>query len=154
MQSHYTISSDKARLDLPFVHRFLSTQAYWCLNIPFETVRRSVEHSLCFGVFYEAAHGGDRGGKRVEEQVGFARVITDLATIAYLGDVFIVPEHRGKGLSKDLMRTIMSHPDLQGLRRWILLTQDAHGLYEQFGWAPVAHPERYMEVINPGVYAL
>lgn len=141
MQSHYTISDDKAKMDLAFIHHYLSTKAYWCLNIPFETVRRSIGHSLCFGVF----HG--------EEQVGFARVITDRATIAYLGDVFIVQEHRGKGLSKDLMRAIMAHPDLQGLRRWILLTQDAHGLYEQFGWAPVAHPERYMEVVNPNVYA-
>ena len=128
-------------MDLEFIHRYLSTEAYWCLNIPFETVRRSIAHSLCFGVF----HG--------EEQVGFARVISDQATIAYLGDVFIIPEHRGKGLSKELIRTIMSHPDLQGLRRWILLTQDAHGLYRQFGWTAVAHPERYMESTNPNVYA-
>lgn len=129
-------------MDLRFIHHYLSTKAYWCLNIPFETVRRSVEHSLCFGVFDS------------QQQVGFARVITDRATIAYLGDVFIVEEHRGRGLSRDLMRSIMAHPDLQGLRRWILLTQDAHGLYEQFGWAPVAHPERYMELVNPAVYAL
>jgi GNAT superfamily N-acetyltransferase len=141
MQSNYSISADKARLDLEFIHHYLSTQAYWCLNIPLGTVRRSIEHSLCFGVF----HG--------DGQVGFARVITDRATIAYLGDVFIVPEHRGRGLSKELMRTILSHPELQGLRRWVLLTQDAHGLYEQFGWVPVAHPERYMELVNPNVYS-
>ena len=141
MQIPYSISSDKSRLDLEFVHFYLSTQAYWCLNIPFETFRRSVEHSVCFGVY----HG--------EEQVGFARVITDRATIAYLGDVFVVPEHRGKGLSKELIGAIMTHPDLQGLRRWILLTRDAHGLYEKFGWKPVDHPERYMEVVNPNVYA-
>src|SRR5215472_8134981 len=141
MQSHYSISADKTRLDLEFIHHYLSTQASWCLNIPFGTVRRSIEHSVCFGVF------------RGEEQVGFARVITDRATIAYLGDVFIIPEHRGKGLSRDLMGAIMAHPDLQGLRRWILLTQDAHGLYEQFGWVPVAHPGRYMERVNPDVYA-
>ena len=128
-------------MDVEFIHRYLSTQAYWCLNIPFETVRRSIEHSLCFGVFYG------------EEQVGFARVISDKATIAYLGDVFIVPEHRGKGLSKDLMQAVMTHPDLQGLRSWILLTQDAHGLYGQFGWTPVAHPGRYMELVNAKVYA-
>ena len=128
-------------MDIGFIHHYLSTHAYWSLNIPFETVERSIEHSLCFGVF----HG--------DEQVGFARVITDRATIAYLGDVFIVPEHRGKGLSKDLIRTIMAYPDLQGLRRWILLTRDAHGLYEQFDWAPLQHPERYMEVVNPNVYA-
>ncbi len=140
MQSHYTISTDKARLDLGFIHHFLSTKAYWCLHIPLETVRRSIDHSLCFGVFQD------------EEQVGFARVITDYATIAYLGDVFITPEHRGKGLSKELIRTIMEYPDLQGLRRWILLTGDAHGLYAQFGWAPAAHPERYMEVVNSDIY--
>jgi GNAT superfamily N-acetyltransferase len=142
MQIDYTISTDKNRLDLPFIHHFLSTQAYWCLNIPFTTVKRSVENSLCFGVY----HG--------EQQVGFARIISDLATIAYLGDVFIVPGHRGKGLSKRLMDEIMAHPDLQGLRRWILLTMDAHELYRQFGWKPVAHADRFMEIANPNVYAL
>lgn len=141
MQTGYTISSDKGRMDLGSIHAYLSKEAYWCLDIPFETVRRSVEQSLCFGVYYE------------EKQIGFARVITDRATIAYLGDVFILPEHRGKGLSKALMRAVMEHPDLQGLRRWILLTKDAHGLYEQFGWTPVSHPERYMEVVNLNVYA-
>jgi GNAT superfamily N-acetyltransferase len=141
MQTSYTISSDKSRMDLGFIHDYLSTKAYWCLRIPFDTVRRAVEHSLCFGVF----HG--------QQQVGFARVITDYATIAYLGDVFIIPEHRGKGLSKELMQAIMAHPDVQGMRRWILLTMDAHGLYRQFGWTPVEHPERYMEVANPNVYA-
>ena len=138
----YIISTDKQRLDLPFVHHFLSTQAYWCLNVPMEIVKRSVEHSLCFGVYHGA------------EQVGFARIISDFATIAYLGDVFVVPAHRGKGLSKRLMAEIMSHPDLQGLRRWILLTGDAHGLYEQFGWKPISHPERYMEIATPNVYTL
>ena len=140
MQTTYTVSCDKTRLDLGFIHHYLSTKAYWCLDISLETVRRSIEHSLCFGVF----HG--------QEQVGFGRVITDYATIAYLGDVFVVAEHRGKGLSKELIRTIMAHPDLQGLRRWILLTRDAHGLYEQFGWSVVEHPERYMEVVNSNVY--
>ncbi|HVS95360.1 MAG TPA: GNAT family N-acetyltransferase [Puia sp.] len=140
MQSTYTISCDKTRLDLDFIHAYLSTRAYWCLNIPYETVRRSVEHSLCFGVYCE------------DRQVGFARVITDYATIAYLGDVFVIGEHRGKGLSKRLMRSIMDHPQLQGLRRWILLTRDAHGLYGQFGWKTVQHPERYMEIANPNVY--
>ena len=142
MQTAYTISSDKSLLDLEFIHNFLSTQSHWCPGIPFETVKRSIENSLCFGVFYGAA------------QVGFARVITDYATITYLGDVFIIPEHRGKGLSKELIATIMAYPALQGMRRWILLTLDAHGLYGQFGWTPVAHPERYMEVVNPNVYSL
>jgi GNAT superfamily N-acetyltransferase len=143
MQIHdndYTVSTDKSKLDLPLIHTFLSTQAYWSLNIPFATVRRSVENSLCFGVYQ-----GDR-------QVGFARVITDFATIAYLGDVFILPEHRGKGLSKRLVGEIMAHPDLQGLRRWVLLTSDAHGLYRQFGWKPIAGPDRYMEIANPDIY--
>jgi GNAT superfamily N-acetyltransferase len=137
----YTISSDKSRLDLPFIHLFLSTQAYWCLNIPMDTVRRSVENSLCFGVYLG------------EQQVGFARIISDYATIAYLGDVFVIAEHRGKGLSKRLVAEIMSHPDLQGLRRWILLTGDAHGLYSQFGWKPIAHPDLYMEITTPDLYA-
>lgn len=136
----YIVSSDREKLDLPLVHKYLSTQAYWCLNIPFAILKRSVENSLCFGVYH-----GDR-------QVGFARIISDYATIAYLGDVFIIPEHRGKGLSKRLMETIMAHPDLQGLRRWILLTGDAHGLYRQFGWKPVANPDLYMELANPDVY--
>ena len=141
MQSNYSVSSDKTRLDLDFIHHYLSTRAYWCLRIPYETVRRSVEHSLCFGVYCD------------DRQIGFARVITDYATIAYLGDVFIVEEHRGQGLSKQLMRAIMDHPQLQGLRRWILLTRDAHGLYEQFGWQTVPHPERYMEIASPNVYS-
>jgi GNAT superfamily N-acetyltransferase len=138
--SDYFISTDAGRLDLPLIHHFLSTQAYWCLNIPFATVKRSVEHSLCFGVYL----GSD--------QVGFARIISDYATIAYLGDVFILPEHRGKGLSKRLIGEIMAHPDLQGLRRWMLLTSDAHGLYRQYGWKPIAGPERFMEIANPDIY--
>jgi GNAT superfamily N-acetyltransferase len=137
----YIISTEKSRIDLPFIHHFLSTQAYWCLNIPMDTVRRSVENSLCFGVYL--------GG----QQVGFARIISDYATIAYLGDVFVVPEHRGKGLSKRLISEIMSHPDLQGLRRWILLTGDAHGLYHQFGWKPVSNPDLYMEIATSNIYA-
>jgi GNAT superfamily N-acetyltransferase len=137
----YIISTEKSRIDLPFIHHFLSTHAYWCLNIPMDTVRRSVENSLCFGVYLG------------EQQVGFARIISDYATIAYLGDVFVVPEHRGKGLSKRLIAEIMSHPDLQGLRRWILLTGDAHGLYHQFGWKPVSNPDLYMEIATSNIYA-
>lgn len=138
--SDYSVSTDKSKLDLPLIYTFLSTQAYWSLNIPFATVKRSIENSFCFGVYQ-----GDR-------QVGFARVITDFATIAYLGDVFILPEHRGKGLSKRLVGEIMAHPDLQGLRRWILLTSDAHELYRQYGWKPIAGPDRYMEIANPDIY--
>lgn len=136
----YVISTDKDKLDLTFIHGFLSKEAYWCIGIPFETVRRSVENSLCFGLY-------DRAG-----QVGFARVITDYATIAYLGDVFIIPAHRGKGLSKWMLEQVMGFADLQGLRRWILLTSDAHELYRQFGWEVVASPEKWMEVWDPEVY--
>ncbi|HEV2480831.1 MAG TPA: GNAT family N-acetyltransferase [Puia sp.] len=143
MQIHdndYSVSTDKSKLDLPLIHTFLSTQAYWSLNIPFATVKRSVENSLCFGVYQ-----GDT-------QVGFARIITDFATIAYLGDVFILPEHRGKGLSRRLIATVMAHPDLQGLRRWMLLTSDAHGLYLQYGWKPIVNSDRYMEIAHPDIY--
>lgn len=143
MQIHdndYSFSTDRNKLDLPLIHKFLSTQAYWSLNIPFATVKRSVENSLCFGVYQD------------DSQVGFARVISDYATIAYLGDVFILPEHRGRGLSKRLIATIMAHPDLQGLRRWMLLTSDAHGLYQQYGWKSIVNPDRYMEIANPDIY--
>jgi GNAT superfamily N-acetyltransferase len=143
MQIHndsYSVSTDREKLDLPLIHAFLSAHAYWCLHIPFETFRRSVENSLCFGVYQ-----GD-------SQVGFARIISDYATVAYLGDVFILPEHRGKGLSKRLIGDIMAHPALQGLRRWILLTRDAQGLYRQFDWRPIANPDLYMEIANPDIY--
>jgi len=135
----FTISTDVAKQDLVAVHHFLSTQAYWCLNIPFERVKKAAEHSLNFGLF-------DGDGR----QIGYARVISDCSTIAYLGDVYVLPEWRGRGLSKWLIGTVMEHPELQGLRRWILLTGDAHGLYRQFGWKEVASPERWMEVTKPG----
>ena len=137
----FIISTEKSKLDINSIHQFLSTEAYWCLDIPRATVERSIEHSLCFGVYQN------------EKQIGFARVITDYATIAYLGDVYIVEEYRGKGLSKWLLEIIMSHPDLQGLRRWILLTGDAHGLYRQFGWTDLADSTRWMELHNKNVYS-
>ena len=137
----YIISTERARMDIPFIHHYLSTESYWCKGIPLEVVQRSVEHSLNFGVFL---------GK---EQVGYAKVVTDFATVAYLGDVFIIRDHRGKGLSKWLMQQVMAHPDLQGLRRWILLTRDAHELYKQYGWQPIASPDRWMEVHDPEVYS-
>jgi GNAT superfamily N-acetyltransferase len=137
----YCISTDKAKLDIDAIHEFLSTKAYWCLNIPKEKVQTGIRHSLCFGVY--------KGNK----QVGFARVISDFSAIAYLGDVYILEEERGKGLSKWLMQTVMGHPDLQGLRRWILLTGDAHGLYRQFGWTELANPGRWMELHNRNVYS-
>jgi GNAT superfamily N-acetyltransferase len=136
----FCISTEKARLDIKAIHQFLSTEAYWCLNIPSSRVEGAIEHSLNFGLYFR------------EKQIGFARVISDFSSIAYVGDVYILPEFRGKGLSKWLMQTIMAYPELQGLRRWILSTADAHGLYKQFGWVPVANPERWMEVHNREVY--
>lgn len=133
------LSTDPARLDLDRIYEFL-TNCYWAKGIPREVVARSIEHSLCFGIY---------DGKA---QVGFARVITDFATIAYLGDVFVLESHRGRSLGKWMMECITQHPALQGLRRWILLTRDAHGLYSQFGFTPVNAPERYMELHRPDVY--
>lgn len=140
-KNSFCISTNKSKLDLNSIHDFLSTKAYWCLNIPKEKVQTAIQNSLCFGV-YEA-----------ERQVGFARVITDFSTIAYLGDVYILEEYRGKGLSKWLMETIMNHEDLQGLRRWILLTGDAHELYRQFGWNNIADASKWMELHNANVYS-
>lgn len=134
------ITTDKTKMDIALIHDFLSLHSHWSRGIPFETVKRSVEHSLNFGLFHH------------EKQIGFARIITDYATIAYLGDVFILPEYRGQGLSVWLIDTVMSYPELQGLRRWILLTSDAHGLYEKTGWKRVAKPELYMEWHDPEVY--
>ena len=137
----FTITTDKTKLDIPFVHSFLSNQSYWARGIPLAIVERSIHHSLCFGV-YDG-----------QTQVGFARIISDFATIAYLGDVFIINSHRGLGLSKWLMEAILSHPDLQGLRRWILVTSDVHGLYEKYGFKKLKNPDSYMEVLNPGIYS-
>jgi GNAT superfamily N-acetyltransferase len=127
-------------MDIKAIHDFLSHHSQWSKGISLDLVRRSVEHSLNFGLFYQ------------KKQIGYARVITDYATIAYLGDVYVLPEHRGMGLSKWLMEAVMTHPDLQGLRRWILLTSDAHGLYEKYGWKKIAKPELYMELHDPEVY--
>ena len=135
----YIISTDKHLLDLSAIHSFLTT-SYWAEGIPFETVKKSIEHSLNFGVY--------KAGK----QVGFARVITDYATYAYIGDVYILEDYRGQGLSKWLMQVIADHPELQGLRRWSLLTRDAHGLYRQTGFTEPRNPERYMEKTDQNVY--
>lgn len=138
----FLVSTDPALLDLYAIHGFL-TNCYWAKGVPRDVVARSIEHSLCFGIY-------DGTGA----QVGFARVISDFATIAYLGDVFVLESHRGRGLSKWMMECVMQHPALQGLRRWILLTGDAHGLYSKFGFTPVKAPERYMELHRQDVYEI
>jgi GNAT superfamily N-acetyltransferase len=140
LENGYSVSSDKNKLDIAFIHHFLSHYSYWAKNILLHIVETSVAHSLCYGVYlYEA-------------QVGFARVITDQSTFGYLADVFVVDEHRGKGLSKALMDFIMQDDRLQHLRRFMLATADAHGLYSQFGFAPLDKPERIMQIVRPGIY--
>jgi GNAT superfamily N-acetyltransferase len=135
----YEITCDKARLDTGAIHRFLS-QSYWSPGIPRTIVERAIANSLCFGVLLH------------QEQVGFARVVTDGATFAYLADVYILPEHRGMGLGSRLMEQVMGHPDLQGLRRFLLATRDAHSLYAKFGFQPLSRPDRIMEIHDPNVY--
>ncbi len=139
VNSTFTVTCDPAKMDRAVIAEFLAS-SYWATGIPPATVERSLAHSLCFALL-----NGDR-------QIGFARVISDYATIAYLGDVFVLREYRGRGLSKWLMECVTSHPDLQGLRRWILATRDAHSLYEKFGFTPLKNPEVFMELHNPNVY--
>lgn len=136
----YTITTEKSRLEIDMIHRFLSEDSYWAKNIPRDLVERSIDNSLCFGVF---------DGRR---QIGFARVITDYATFAYVGDVFVLDAYRGRGVSKQLMQAIREHPQLQGLRRWHLLTRNAHRLYGQFGFQPLASPEWHMEIAVSNPY--
>jgi GNAT superfamily N-acetyltransferase len=137
--SAYVISDDKRRLDVPLIHAFL-VQSYWSPGIPISVVERAIAGSMCFGVYT---------GK---DQVGFARVITDQATFAYLADVFVLEAHRGKGLATRLMQLIESHPELQGLRRRMLATRDAHSLYKKFGYTPLSAPERIMEKFDVNAY--
>jgi GNAT superfamily N-acetyltransferase len=138
-RAEYEISTDSERLDVNVIHAFL-TQSYWSPEISRSIVERAINNSLCFGLYYKA------------EQVGFARVVTDKATFAYLADVFILEAHRGNGLSKWLMQVVMEHKDLQGLRRFMLGTRDAHGLYKQFEFSELAYPSRMMEILKPDVY--
>ena len=136
----YLISTAKEKLDRKFIHHFLSSESGWSNGMPFDTLNKSIENSLNFGLYHEG------------NQIGFARVISDLSTIAYLGDVFILDKYRGRGLSKWLMQAIMSHKDLQNLRRWILLTNTAEWLYSKYGFTKLPNPENYMEKYNPDVY--
>lgn len=135
----YSITTDTTFFNLEYIHNFLS-RSYWAEGIPIETVQKSIENSLCFGVFH------------LGKQIGFARMITDKATFAYLADVFIDEAYRGKGLSKWLMEEIMNHPDLQGLRRMLLATRDAHGLYAQYGFVPLTFVDRWMHIHRPDIY--
>lgn len=135
----FLITTDKDKIDALYVYQFL-TRSYWAEGIPLETVEQSIEGSLCFSLVY------------LNHQIGFARVITDKATFAYLADVFIDENFRGKGLSKWLMEVIMSYPTLQGLRRFMLATRDAHALYEKFGFRPMTHVDRWMQIHIPDVY--
>jgi GNAT superfamily N-acetyltransferase len=138
----YCISTDPHKLDTRLIHQYLSQDSYWAQNIPLAVVEKSIANSFCFGVYLNDA------------QVGFARLVTDKATFAYLADVFILPAYRGRGLSKWLIATILAHPEVQGLRRWLLGTKDAHGLYKQFGWLPLSEDaiHRFMQLHNPVVY--
>ena len=136
-RGQYTISTDNERLDLSVIHDFISNQSYWGQGRKIETVQRSLDHSVNFGIF------------RNDQQIGFGRVVTDYATFAWVADVFIVEAHRGQGLSKWLMQSILSHPDLQGFRRWVLATKDAHELYRPFGFRELKRPERWMERPDP-----
>jgi GNAT superfamily N-acetyltransferase len=135
----YALSTDPSRLDLGAMHDFLSG-SYWSPGLPMAVLQRAVANSLCCGLY----HGG--------AQVGFARMVTDRATFAYLADVYVLPEHRGQGLSKWMVGFVLAHPDLQGLRRLMLATRDAHGLYAGLGFQPLAHPDRLMEIVRPNVY--
>ena len=134
------ISDEKEKLNAGYIHDYLSNRSYWAENIPLETVKRSIDGSICFGMYENA------------KQIGFARVVTDKATFGYLADVFIDENYRAQGLSKWLMEIIMTYPELQGLRRWMLGTKDAHSLYEKFGFEPLENPKRVMHIYNADVY--
>lgn len=136
----FTITTDKSKMDIVAIHDFLSKYSGWSDNIPIERVKTSIDNSLNFGLF----HNG--------KQIGFARIISDFSTIAYLGDIYVLDIYRGQGLSKKLMDAVIKHPNLQGLRRWILLTSTADWLYEKYGFSKLPKPELYMELFDPNVY--
>ena len=139
-QGEFTISTDRERLQLDAIYKFLTEESYWAKTRTREQTETAVKNSLPFGLY------------KGENQIGFARVVTDYATFAYLGDVYILEDFRGQGLSKWLMDVIINHPDLQGFRRWVLATQDAHTLYEKFGFSELKHPTRWMEKAAPDAY--
>lgn len=136
----FLITTDKTKLDVVAIHDFLSNHSGWSDNIPFDRVKTSIDNSLNFGLFHN------------NKQIGFARVISDFSTIAYLGDIYVLDTYRGQGLSKKLMDAVINHPNLQGLRRWILLTSTANWLYEKYGFTKLPNPEVYMELYKPNVY--
>ncbi|MGH9932094.1 MAG: GNAT family N-acetyltransferase [Pyrinomonadaceae bacterium] len=136
----YLISTDPSRLDVELIHDFISNQSYWGQGRALEVMQRALDNSLNFGLYNHT------------QQVGFARVVTDYATFAWIADVFVLPEHRGRGLSKWLMEVMLSHPQLQGFRRWVLATKDAHSLYARFGFIPLHRPERWMERPDPNMH--
>jgi GNAT superfamily N-acetyltransferase len=136
----YLISSDKDLLQIEAIHDYLSLESYWAKGIPLELLKRSIDNSICWGIYFE------------NQQIGFARVISDQATFAYLADVYILEAHRGKGLSQRLMENIMAYPSLQNLRRWTLATVSAHAVYRPFGFKNPEFPERMMEIVRPGMY--
>jgi GNAT superfamily N-acetyltransferase len=138
-QEDFTISTDPSRLDLPWIHKYLTNEAYWAKGISFSVFQKSVENALCFGVYHQS------------RQVGFGRAVSDFATFAYLADVFIDTGYRRRGLGKWLVECMRSYPELQGLRRWMLITSDAHGLYEQYGFSSIEHPEKMMEIVSMDV---
>ena len=136
----FTISTDKTELDVPAIHHFLSTQSTWAIGIALATVQRAIDHSQCFGGYIDG------------RQVAFARVVSDYATFAYLVDVYVLEQYRGRGYSKQLMDAVMAHPELQGLRRFMLATSTAHGLYAQYGFTPPLRPASLMEKYVPDIY--
>ncbi len=138
--ARYEITTDVSRFDIDAIHAFLSG-SYWAAGIPRDTLERAIRHSLCFGALWQT------------QQVGFARVVTDRATFAYLADVYVLPSHRGLGLARQMVEAVVAHPELQGLRRMLLATRDAHGLYARFGFKALAAPERMMEIHRPNVYS-
>lgn len=133
----YQISTDRTLLDFEVIYKYLDEESYWAQGIPPDKLKVAIANSMCFGIYFE------------QQQVGFAPIITDKGTFAYLADVFVIEQHRRKGLSKWLVQTIINHPELQGLRRWSLATADAHGLYAQFGFTPITKADRWMEIFNP-----